>query len=690
MKLPRLGLPARHDREQPTSLRGKLAALMLIPVLALGLFSVGLVLFWGREVSSEQLLRRVTADLSVAHDVFGRVQQDYAERLQLLARSYQFSLATAQRDAERVRQQLDTMRYTGGFDFLHLTDLTGRRLFSASERRQRTPLLQRAAQSGLPALGIEVLEPAELAAESPNLHARARLALLPTPRAAPSERELEDRGMVMRSVVPVSDLNGTTVALLDGGVLVNRNYTLVDAVRDLVYGPGTLAEGSIGTVTIFLDDVSISTNVLLEPGERALGTRVSEVVRDRVLGSGVRWVARAFVVNDWFVSAYEPIVDVAGERVGMLHTGFLEAPYRRAYEQALWVSIAVLLTVGLLVVLGGLYGARRIFSPIERIVATVRAIQAGRDVRIGELHSDDEVAELAREFDSMLDQLDERNAQIRQAADRLESKVEERTVELTTQNQRLEETVRLLQRTREQLFSAEKLAALGELTAGMAHEINNPVAVILGNVEVLREELGESLAPVETEMALIIEQVDRIRAIVDKLLRFARPSSFPAAVEAVDLHEVIEDTLVLVRHEFRRRDLELRCHHAASGVVQVDRRELQQVLVNLLLNAVQASVEGGRVEVASCDDGEDAVLLSVSDEGHGIAPEHLSRVFDPFFTTRAVGGVGLGLSVSYGLVRSYGGDIRVTSEPGRGTTFEVRLLREPQLAGRALTGAASA
>ena len=528
MRLPGRDAAAAPPVSRPAgvaSLRRKLVALMLLPVLALAALTVGLVLYWGEEVSHGQLLRRVTADLSVAHDIFGRVQRDYMQRLQSLAQSYVFSLALAEDDEQRLREQIETMRLTGGFDFLHLTDLNGRPLFEVTGERAFSPLHARAAQSGLPAIGIELMDAAQLDAEAPGLAERARLALLPTPRAAPTDREMEDRGMVMRSVVPVMDLNGTSVALLDGGVLVNRNFALVDAVRDLVYGPDTLAEGSIGTVTVFLDDVRISTNVPLRPGERALGTRVSQVVRDTVLGRGETWVARAFVVNDWYISAYEPIVDLYGTRVGMLYAGFLEAPYRRAYERALGISIAVLVLVCLLLVLSGWYGARRIFQPIERMAETVRAIQAGHDRRIGELDSRDEVAELAREFDRMLDLLEERNAEIRLAAERLESKVADRTCELTAQNKRLEDTVRLLQETRAQLFSAEKLAALGELTAGVAHEINNPAAVILGNVEVLREELGEALAPVATEVDLIIEQVDRIRAIVDKLLRFARPAA---------------------------------------------------------------------------------------------------------------------------------------------------------------------
>ena len=227
-------------------------------------------------------------------------------------------------------------------------------------------------------------------------------------------------------------------------------------------------------------------------------------------------------------------------------------------------------------------------------------------------------------------------------------------------------------------MSAEKLAALGELTAGVAHEINNPIAVIQGNMDVLRQELGGDVDRVQDEVDLILEQIERIHAIVDKLLRYSRPSQYGTELQEVNPNRLMDETLVLVAHEIAAKGLSIDTEYRATNTITINGQELQQVLVNLLVNAAHASSTGGRIAVDTRDcDGGRGVAIRVSDNGVGITAEHLPRIFDPFFTTKRVGGTGLGLSVSYGLLRRYGGDIKVTSEFGRGTTFEVLLPERP-------------
>jgi len=659
------------------SLRHKLLVLVFLPVLLVAPATVGFVIYWSRNFSYDQLLMQVKSDLTVAYDAFSRTQRDYLRDLETLANSYAFQSALEKDDQAALSERIQGWKETGGFDFLHLTDLKGRWLLASGDdgagHSRPSPLIRKAAQRGTPSVGMEVFPPESLRREGGGLAERAALSLVDTPRAEPTGREVEERALVVRAVYPVRDVRGSLVALLDGGVLLNRNHAFVDAIRDLVYGAGSLPEGSIGTVTVLLGDVRISTNVPLQAGRRALGTRVSREVRERVLGRGDTWVDRAFVVDDWYISGYEPIVDVYGERVGMLYTGFLEAPFRSAYHQTLGVLLALLgLGTGVAVV-AATWGASSISRPIEALASVVRATRAGEERRIGPVASRDEIGQLARQFDEMLDLLQRRNEQIRQAADELESKVEQRTQELTEKNQRLQETIKLLHQTERQLVAAEKMAALGQLTAGVAHEINNPIAVIQGNLEVLRAELGEHADAVATEVDLVFEQVDRIRAIVDKLLVYSRPRSASQA-EEVRVREVVDDTLVLAQHAFDRKRVQVERDYAETNGVAIDRRELQQVLVNLLLNATHAVSGGGRVEVATRDHA-DGVVIRVSDDGVGIPEEYLGRIFDPFFTTKKEEGTGLGLSISHSLIRRHGGDIRVHSQPGEGTVFEIFLRR---------------
>jgi two-component system NtrC family sensor kinase len=507
------------------------------------------------------------------------------------------------------------------------------------------------------------------------------LKLIDTPRARATTRTHEDRGMMIRALYPVKDANNEVIAILDGGVLLNGNYAFVDTIRDLVYGKGSLMEGSIGTVTVFLDDVRINTNVPIKENQRALGTRVSDEVRTKVLDKGETWIDRAFAVNDWYISSYEPIIDVDGDRVGMLYAGYLEAPYRAAMWQAYIGLLLVFLLLMVLSAIVSIRGAKSIFKPVESMSAVVQQTSKGdTGARIGEVESRDELGDLARGFDEMLDQLQHRSEEIQKWADQLEDKVSERTRELMKKNEDLSRTIILLKKTHQQLVAADKLAALGQLTAGVAHEINNPTQVILGNLDVVIQEMGGQLDPVREEIDLVIRQVYRIQEILNNLLQYSRPGEYTTGMQTVDVNGVIENTLQLVHHLGKERHFDLRVRPTATIGIQINAQELQQVMVNLISNAVQALPRsGGFIEIVTADWEQHGVTIQVIDNGQGIASKDMGNIFNPFFSTKQQGeGTGLGLSVSYGLVRKYGGDITVSTTPEQHTEFTVWLEAKPE------------
>ncbi|MGB1109154.1 MAG: sensor histidine kinase [Gammaproteobacteria bacterium] len=660
------------------TVRYKLLALTLAPIIVVLPIVLGITVYWGNKFTYDQLFNKVNTDLNVAHDVFERIQSDYLSELKTLGESYLFHQAFDARDMDAVHAQIAALKQEARFSYLHLLDPTGKRIDVLGEggEAKSTPSLLRAYQ-GRGGVGVEIFSAEQLARE--GLADEVSLTLLDTPRARPTDRSREERGMMIRAVYPLTDARGTVRAVLDGGVLLNGNFAFVDAIRDLVYGEGSLAEGSIGTVTVFLEDVRISTNVPLAPGERALGTRVSNEVRSKVLDHGVIWRDRAFVVNDWYISAYEPIVDVFGDRVGMLYAGYLEAPYKAALNQAYGVLALLFLLLMAVSALLSINGAKSIFRPIERMSAVVRATREGRITRVGQVQSSDELGVLAGEFDAMLDLLSDRALEIQQWADQLESKVDERTAELRTRNAELQRTISVLRQTRQQLVVAEKLAALGELTAGVAHEINNPTQVMLGNLEMLSDQLGEHADAVKPEIELVIAQVYRIQEIINNLLRYARPGEYAGYLTDVDVNPLLDDSVKLVQHLRKQRGFELSLQPGASQWVSINAQELQQVLVNLLVNAIHALPEiGGRIQVSSEDWDDKGVVISVRDNGKGMDANQVDRVFNPFFSTKGQGeGTGLGLSVSYGLIRRYGGNISVKSRPGEGSDFRVWLLSEP-------------
>jgi two-component system NtrC family sensor kinase len=242
--------------------------------------------------------------------------------------------------------------------------------------------------------------------------------------------------------------------------------------------------------------------------------------------------------------------------------------------------------------------------------------------------------------------------------------VQERTAELEAKNQ-------LLLQTLQELVRVEKLAAVGELAAGVAHEINNPMAIIRGNAEVLLMELAPD-HPSREEAEVIAQEVGRVERIVGNLLTFARRQR--KAVKRVSVDRVLEEILRQVGHQVPLDGIELR-RELALGATEIegDENQLRQVFTNLIVNAVQSMEKGGILTVTSSWDGEAGVCrVEVADTGEGIPQEQIKDIFTPFFTTKQ-SGTGLGLSVSYGIVENHGGTIAVTSAPGQGSSFLVTL-----------------
>jgi len=659
--------------------RYKLLLLVLFPILLIMPVALVLAIYWGKTYTYDQLFLKVNTDLAVSHDAFSRIRQDYLKQLERLAESFQFRSALEAGNKQSVINQVKTSKEQEGYSFLKVIPIQDKAAILKG-RRNSSSLLR--ALNGQASVGIEVYSQDELLLEDKKLSELVKLPLIETPRARPSDKTFEDRAMIIRAIYPVKDSRGEVVALLDGGVLLNDNFKFVDAIRDLAYGKGSLPKGSIGTVTVFLDDVRISTNVPLKKGERALGTRVSNEVRTKVLDQGSIWIDRAFVVNDWYVSSYEPIIDIDGNRVGMLYAGFLEKPFRDELWRALAVLVLMFLGLMLLSAWAAIRGAKTIIKPIEKMSDVVHSTQAGRAKRVGLIESQDELGTLSHEFDDMLDQLQERSQEIQRWADSLEDKVELRTAELKKKNTDLENSIRLLRQTRQQLVVAEKLAALGELTAGVAHEINNPTAVMLGNLDVMVEELGENAKPVQQEIDLVIEQIYRIRDIIDRLLQYAHPDEYSGYVSMVDVNSLVMNTIKLVSHLQNESKLVITTDLKANQMIEINPQELQQVLVNLLVNSIHALADNkdGKIIIKTCNWKDKGVVLYVEDNGKGIDQKALKQIFNPFFSTKGQGeGTGLGLSISYSLVRRYGGNITVESEYGKGSTFKVWLLVEPKM-----------
>jgi len=338
------------------------------------------------------------------------------------------------------------------------------------------------------------------------------------------------------------------------------------------------------------------------------------------------------------------------------------------------LGAALLLAVGF---------ARGITAPIETLAAGMRRIVQGDLASRVPPTRQDEIGFLARSFNSMSEGLEQRERALQALNAELETRVRDRTAEL-------EASYRDLKEAQAQLVQSEKMASLGVLVAGVAHEINNPVTFIVNNTEPLRELLAEveEVADARPELGLqerlrsireIVELIDegavRTAGIVTDLRSFSRISD--ARLENVDVRDAIEVTLRLLRPRWAGR-IDVHCDITDLPVIEAASGQLEQVLMNLIANACDAIADRGTIWITARGD-DDRLRISVRDDGSGIAPEDVQRIFDPFFTTKPQGkGTGLGLAITHGIVESHGGTIHVDSAERRGTEVVVSLpLRKP-------------
>ncbi|WP_050932302.1 cache domain-containing protein, partial [Vibrio harveyi] len=589
-----------------TMVRYRLLILTSAPIFLTLIALIGITIYWSIHYTWQNALLDVSERLGVANNSITLLQQKQANYVKSFADSYDFRTRVNQNVPQAELQKWVTAqkkRY--GLDFLSF-----QRVNSMENKFRFMDLTKRESF-------FDVLDRKELEKLDPELAKRAEVPILKT-------GGVEARGLVSRTVIPVYSQQNDLIGFLDGGLLLNNSTVLVDQIRDLIYLSDNDTLRPVGTLTVFLDDLRVSTNVPLDSDQRlgrAIGTRVSSEVYNKVLAEGEQWVDRAFVYDAWYITAYQPIKDQYDNVIGMLYTGYLMWPFVKAYMTNI-VEIS-LITLMLLLVSGVMVyrGSRDLFRPIERIYKVVKLVQLGKEKRIGPLGLDEhhELAQLARQFDNMLDALEDRKVELKNSAMELEGKVQQRTASLKDKTEELELHIQLLNQTRDKLVVNEKLAALGELTAGIAHEINNPTAVILGNVELIQFELGEEASRVQEEIDAIHAQIDRIRNITRSLLQYSRQGGVQDEITWQHVNPIIDESITLVKTGTKKRDIDFVTDLQAHTSVEINRHHLLQILVNLQMNGIHAMDGKGKLTVVSEDWIEDGELkgaaIHVTDEG---------------------------------------------------------------------------
>ncbi|HXX99574.1 MAG TPA: ATP-binding protein [Candidatus Limnocylindrales bacterium] len=341
--------------------------------------------------------------------------------------------------------------------------------------------------------------------------------------------------------------------------------------------------------------------------------------------TGIRWQWKVFI----------PIVAVLLLSISAI-LAVLRSQDVREVQWILFAAVsgAILLCFVLLAVLLVL-----IERPLEELMNTIARVRRGDlTSRVAFAKRRDDVGQLGRQFNEMVETLDENRQEIEELHNR-------------------------------EMARAQHLATIGELAAGLAHEIRNPLAGIAGVVDIMGKELPPH-SPSRTVMGEVQREILHIQAILNDLLSYARPR--PPDIHPANLNTTVEQAILLSRQQVRTKPIQVLFEPVpALPLVEHDPALIQQVVLNLVMNGIQAITAMGEVRVALAMDGG-AALIQVTDTGRGISPDALPRIFKPFFTTRSEG-TGLGLSLAVGIVESHGGRIDVSSTPGKGTQFKVWL-----------------
>ncbi|MCK4792320.1 MAG: cache domain-containing protein [Desulfobacteraceae bacterium] len=635
-----------------TSLKTKLVTSFLAVILICGLVAT----LVGTRLIGTGIIRqaqdKVEHDLNSGREVYREEMENLKDVVRFTALRFFIKDAISDNDIETLRKELQAIRQKESLDILTLTDEFGRVIVRAQnpsvsgDNQTHDELVDRVLSTKEVIVGTVIISREKLVKEGVDLAEQAHTKVIATPKAKPGLETEQTSAMCIKAAAPVFRNDGSLLGILYGGNLLNQNHTLVDKVKEIAYRGVKYKGEDIGTSTIFQGDVRISTNVKGENGSRAIGTRLSQKVYEQVLEKGLPWTQRAFVVNNWYIAAYEPIKNPQGDIIGVLSVSILEDKFTDMRKRAIAMFLGITLVGMIVALIVSNFLARGILQPIRDLVsASGRWAKGDFDYQVN-ITQKDEIARLEETFNFMASSLKERDDKLREYTD-------------------------------QQIMKSERLATIGQLAAGVAHEINNPLGTISLYAQMVLDELGEDSDSCRESIAVVMKQTNRAGRIVKDLLEFARQSE--PEMRMLNINDVLTKAIAITTHPAELQNIRLLTDLTPElPDIQGDSDKLQQVFVNIIVNALQAMPEGGTLTVRTrMTEDSGFVEIEISDTGCGIPQEHLSKLFDPFFSTKRTGeGTGLGLSVTIGIVQKHSGTIDVKSKVGEGSTFIIRLPAE--------------
>lgn len=495
--------------------------------------------------------------------------------------------------------------------------------------------------------GTRIISAEELATIPDDFPGKVPIEIKSTPRARPTDKKVLSSVMAKEYAVPILDSAGLVQAVLYGGRVVNRDYSFVDRVREMVFGKEVYKDKPVGTVTIFLDDVRIATNVQDRQGQRAIGTRVSDEVYRAVVEKGETWHERAFVVTDYYKSEYQPIRNLNGDIIGILYVGILEQPFNDMAREILQLFLLTVGGVTLVAALVSLILAAAISRPLTEVVRASECLASGDwGYRINAKTSIKELNSMAEAFNAMALGLKER-----------------------------EESLRV---------SNEKLAASNksyiDLIGFVAHELKGILASAVMNAYAVRDGyLGLVNFKQRKAMDSVTRNLDYLDATVKKFLNLGRIERGELAVHKSTLNlkkDIFDTSIVSLAPIASKKGLQISNEIDTDLVVQADSDLMQIVANNLVSNAIKYSPDAGKIKVTARQV-NGFVEVDVYNDSTPMSEEQRGRLFQKFSRldnpeTKKVKGTGLGLYITKQIVERHGG--RITVEPrehGNSFVFQI-------------------
>lgn len=500
---------------------------------------------------------------------------------------------------------------------------------------------------GVEYVGTRIISNPELVELNDLLKESTSIKIKPTPKAMPTGK-LELRGVMAKEyAMPVLDGNGNIKEVIYGGRIINRDYSLVDRIKTIVFGNEMYDSKPVGTVTVFQGDTRISTNVLDKQGERAVGTRVSAEVFEQVIGRGQTWHDRAFVVTHWYKTAYEPIRDIQNNVIGMLYVGILEKPFDDMALGIIILFMGIIMTVSVLAVMLAYILARGLIRPLTNMLGATRKISEGDlSYRITVPTGVVEFDELGHAFNDMSGKLDEREKSLRV--------------------------------TNEKLIAANQNYV--ELIGFVAHELKGILASAVMNVYSLKEGM---LGLINFKQRKAIESVarnlDYLTATVRKFLNLGviERGQLEAHKRQINLNkDVFAPSLNTLAAIATKKNIQIANRIPEDIEISADGDLMQIVANNLLSNALKYSTTNGHVTISGAAT-NGVCTVEVFNESEPISEENVQKLFKRFSRldneqTRREKGTGLGLYITQQIIREHGGEIWVEPrESGNAFIFNI-------------------